>query len=138
MATPETMYKSRMRSFFPALAERCNLEYWSTALGIGHMAGIPDSWLQFGSVAVFWEAKKKSKAARKLQAHRIQQLNEMGHIAFCTSADPDSTGVKGEERKAVLNAILDRLSTTQIDARVLQYRRDTTALRKQITEMLDE
>lgn len=138
MATEETMYKGRMSTLMKKLATSVNMHYWATALGAGAIAGIPDKWFQFGHIPVFFELKRKSAKARVLQAHRIKKLQDMGYIAFCLSAKPDSTGVKGEERQDVYKAMLEQLTPEKVDAFILNYVSDAKRLRRWLQDQIHE
>ena len=138
MATEETEYKGRISTLMKRIGDKAKLPHWATALGVGAMAGIPDKWFQFGYIPVMFELKKKNAAARKLQVHRIKKLREMGFIAFCLSAKPDSTGVKGEERQDVYKAMLEQLSTGKVDAFILNYASDAKRLRRWLQEQVNE
>lgn len=137
MATEETEYKSRIARLMKGIAAKASFSYWATALGAGAVAGIPDKWFQFGHIPIFFELKRKSAKARKLQEHRLKKLREMGFIAFCESANPDSTGVKGQERQDVYRQILEQLSKEKVDEFVLQYTCDAKKLRKYLEEQLN-
>lgn len=134
MPTEETAYKTRMQSLMKSLSAWVNLPHWATALGVGAKAGIPDKWFQFGHIPVFFELKRKSAKARKLQEHRIAKLRSMGFVAFCLAAKPDSTGVKGQERQDVYEVMLEQLTEEQVEAYIAQYREDARSLREWLEE----
>ena len=138
MPTEETAYKGRVSSFMSSVADKCSLDHWATALGVGAKSGVPDKWFQFGYIPVFWEAKKSRESARKLQEHQLKKLRQMGFIAFCTSANPDSTGAKGDERQEIIRAILEQLTPAKVDEYVLNYVSDAKKLRMQLEELLDD
>lgn len=129
MSTPETEYKGRVARFMTKIAKDNKFSFWQTALGYGAVAGLTDKWYQFGSVPIFFEKKKEKEAPRRLQKHKIKQMQERGLIAIACSAHPDSLGIKGDERKEIVHAILEQLQPEQVDARVLQYACDAKKLR---------
>lgn len=136
MATPETQYKLRCKKFLKDLAKRAALKYWMTSLGYGAVSGMPDQWHQFGTVPVLFENKRKSKKASKLQEHKIQVLRQSGFIAFCESAEPQSTGVNGEERQKIIKAMLAQLQDNDVLARAEKYIEDCYTLKTQLEKEL--
>lgn len=138
MAQNETAYKGRVNVLFDRLKKNTGLKYWSTALGYGAVNGLMDKWFHLGTVPVFFEAKRKGKAARELQEARIKTFKDSGMIAFCLAARPKETGIKGNERLEFIETLLGFLDHAQCKARALQYVKDCAVLRKELKKMRKE
>lgn len=137
MPTAETAYKNRVSRIFEGIVDNLSVNYFATAIGVGAKSGMPDKWYQIGHVPIMIELKKKNESARKLQSHQLKKLREHGFIAFCTSAQPDSTGVKGQERQEIYREILEQIAPEKVDAFVLNYVSDAKRLRQFLESKVD-